>query len=337
MTGYKCAEASRERWIEAAKACPYATYFHTPYWYELIAPGGRHTALEVSFEDGVSAVIPVAEIKRAHGLLTDHFSSPGCNYGGWISASVLNKEHVMVLTNILMSKKNLTFRINPFDESQSSLLALTMPSALPPVALMSDFTHTLDLTAGTDALLRGMAKGHRSAVKSAEREGVVVKAADTVDEWERYYGIYLESVKRWRSGGPKLRPRHVYPPALFRRAREMRTGNEILWLAMKDGELAAGALFFYWGRHAVSWHGAASAEHFHLRPNNLLYWEIISDAVHRGYKVFDFNPSGGYGGVESFKSHFGAVRVPSPVLSTKTPLRSLISRLRPGASGCSSK
>jgi len=325
---YRCTEVSRERWIEVAGACPYATYFHTPYWYELMMPGRRHAAVEVIFDDGASAVIPVAKIRRAGGLLTDHFSSPGCNYGGWISASALNKGHVRVLTTILTSRKNLTFRINPFDTSQTSLLTVTMPVPSPSITLRNDFTHTLDLTGGADRLLRGMAKGHKSAIKSAARDGVVVKAAETFEEWERYYTLYLESIERWRSGGPRLRPRNVYQLSLFKRIYENRTGNEILWLALKDGEPAAGALFFYWGRHAVSWHGAASAKHFGLRPNNLLYWEIIVDAARRGYEIFDFNPSGGYSGVESFKQHFGAERVASPVLSTRTLPRSLLRWLR---------
>jgi hypothetical protein len=323
---YRCTEASKERWLEVAKACPCATYFHTPYWYELFVPGQRHTAIEVNFDDGTSALLPVAGIRRAGGLLTDHFSSPGCNYGGWLSESALSGEHVKILTRLLLSQKNLTFRVNPFDKS-SALLASSMPAGAA-IRRQDDFTHTLDLTKGRDALLRGMSESHRRAIKHAVRGGVAVKAAESVDEWERYYGLYMDSVDRWKSGGPRRSPRSVYPPALFRRIRENRTGNEILWLATKDGEPVAGALLFYWGRHAVYWHGASSSKRFHLRPNNLLHWEIIVDAAGRGCEVFDFNPSGGYDGVETFKSRFGAEALPSPVLSTRTLLRSLLARLR---------
>jgi hypothetical protein len=335
-------EASREEWLSAAKACPYATYFHTPYWYGLIAPGQGHTALSVCFDDGASAIIPIAKVKRMCGLLVDHFSSPGGTYGGWISGSALGEGHVMALLDILISKKNLTFRVNPFDEMSPSVISsLTIPSpteSLPiksssaplstSITITDDFTHTLDLTKGEQAIFSGLTKGHRSAIRSAARDGVTVKAAESIDEWERYYNLYMDSVRRWRAGGPSLKPRKVYPLSLFKRIYENRTGNEILWLAVKGGEPVAGALFFYWGRHAVSWHGAAASAHFGLRPNNLLYWEILLDAERRGYEIFDFNPSGGYGGVESFKKHFGAARIPAPVLSTRTPLRALVTRAR---------
>ncbi|MCL2218918.1 MAG: GNAT family N-acetyltransferase [Chitinispirillia bacterium] len=321
--------ASRERWLEVAKACPCATYFHTPYWYELIAPGQRHIAVDVTFDDGVSAIIPIAKIKRAWGLLMDHFSSPpGGAYGGWFSASALNAGHIRTLAKILTSHKNLTFRINPFDNSQTSLLTVTMPAPSSSIMLMNDFTHTLDLTKGRAALLQGMARGHRSAAKIAERGGIVIKTAETVDEWEKYYGLYMDSVNRWLAGGPERRPRIIHPPELFRRIRENRTGHEILWLAVKDGEPVSGAVVFYWGRHAVYWHGASAAKYFHLRPNNLLFREIIADAADRGAEIFDFNPSGGYGGVETFKERFGARRVAAPVLLTRTPLRAFVSRIR---------
>lgn len=323
------AEASRDKWLSVAGDCSYATYFHTPYWYEMIVPGQKHIALEVRFDDGASAIIPVAEIKRAGGLLVDRFSSPGGNYGGWISASPLGREHIKMLADVLMSKKNLTFRINPFCES----IGISNIKGF-----ADDHTHIVDLTKGETAIYSGIHKGHRDAIRYAERNGVTVRAARTLEEWDKHYDLYLSSVKRWRAGG--LASKTVYPRSLIRRIYENQTGNETLWLALKDGEPIAGSLAFYWGRHAVSWHGAASAEHFRLRPNNLLYWKIISDAAGRGCAVYDFNPSGGYGGVESFKDYFGAARVPSPVLSVKTPLRSLASRvraaLRPSASPPSS-
>jgi hypothetical protein len=330
MLKYKCSQASKEEWIAAAKSCPYATYFHTPYWYDLIAPKQEHSALSVRFDDGASAILPLARISRFGGLLIDRFSSPGGNYGGWIGESALSEEHAAVILGILMSKKNLTFRVNPFDPSSRFIGIDSCGSILKAAAfkiqIKDEFTHVLDLTKGERAITLGLSKGHRSAIKSAARAGVTVKAAQTRLEWERYYELYLDSVERWRAG--KLTVRAVYPASLFNRLYENRTENEILWIALKDGEPVAGALIFYWNGHAVSWHASASSRHLGLRPNNLLYWEIISDALRRGCRVFDFNPSGGYGGVESFKSHFGAQRLPAPMITTRSPIRRMLAGLR---------
>ena len=322
---YICTPASRSKWLSIASTCPYATYFHTPYWYELMVPGQDYKAIEVNFDDGVSALIPIAKIKRAGGLLADHFSSPGGTYGGWISASPLEQEHVKVLINILVSKKNLTYRVNPFFADTAGINSVCSMRS-PAVKFTEDFTHIIDLTNGIDGFYRGMTRCHRKAVRSAVRNGLTAKIAENWEEWERYYDIYEDTVKRWRAAGAN--PRTVYPRALFERFYRNLTGNENLWLTYKDGEIIAGILFFYWGKRFVGWHGASSAAHFRYRPNNLLCWEAVTDAIRKGYTLFDFNPSGGYGGVESFKESFGAVSVASPVLYTRTPVRRLLARLR---------
>jgi hypothetical protein len=317
------APATRDKWLSTAEACPYATYFHTPYWYELIVPGQKHIALEVIFSDGASAVIPIAEIKRAYGLLTDSFSSPGGTYGGWVSESALNEKHVDALFGVLTSRKNLTFRVNPFDPSSRYIGGIGGC-----IADDNDFTRTLDLTLGEAELYRRTSRCHNRGLRRAAGEGVTVERAASWEDWERYYGLYEGSLARWRAGGPDLKTRTVYPLDFFRRLYGNMSGHEALWLARRGGEPVAGLLCFYWGRHSVSWHGAASAESFDVRPNNILYWEAIIDALRGGYAVFDFNPSGGYGGVESFKDRFGAQRVPAPVLSSRTPLRALITKAR---------
>ncbi|MDR3011755.1 MAG: GNAT family N-acetyltransferase [Chitinispirillales bacterium] len=308
-------EATRDKWLAVAKACPYATYFHTPHWYESIVPNQKHIALEIIFDDNVSAIISFAKIKRKGGLLVDHFSSPGGTYGGWISASPLNDQHVKILTDVLLSKKNLTFKANPF-----------CPSPTPDI-FFRDHTHILDLTKGIDKIYNGFYRGHKSAINCAVRNEVIIRASESLEEWDKYYELYMDSIDRWRRMHDSKAPRTIYPRSFFRRLHMARTGREVLWLAFKDNEPIAGALIFYWNRHTVYWHGSASAKHFHLKPNNLLHWEIIKDAINKGYEIYDFNPSAGFEGVESFKERFGSTRISFPMLITRTPLRSLIAKI----------
>jgi len=343
--------ASREKWLAAAQACPWATYFHTPYWYELYAPHQEHTALEAAFCGGVSVIVPFVKTKRLGGLFTGCYSSPGGTYGGWISESPLNKDHVHALLSVMLTNKNLVFRVNPFDPLLSGITEILKNGngtvAIVPYRLLSgiseiskssknsnsvsykftdDFTHTLDLTCGAEEIFCKSNGSFTRGVKKAEKEGIVIKAAQSWEEWEQYYSLYRNSLNRWRNGG--LKTRSIYTLDFFRRVYDNRTGHEILWLASKDGEALSGMLCFYWNKHAVYWHGAADGRYFHLRPNNLLFQRVILDAAHKGYNVFDLNPSGGYGGVETFKDRLGALRKPSPILITQTPLRSLVSSLR---------
>jgi lipid II:glycine glycyltransferase (peptidoglycan interpeptide bridge formation enzyme) len=105
--------------------------------------------------------------------------------------------------------------------------------------------------------------------------------------------------------------------------------EEKLWLAEKDGRIVAGILCFEWaGRHLVTWHAAALAEYNPLRPNNALYWEILLDAERRGFAWYDFNPSGGYEGVVSFKDNFGGEKRRTRRLDKRSWARALAGRLK---------
>jgi lipid II:glycine glycyltransferase (peptidoglycan interpeptide bridge formation enzyme) len=321
--------ATRDKWLSFAQVCPHATYFHTPYWYEQTAPKQKHIALEITFNDDASAVIPLVKSKRLGGLLTGYYSSPYGTYGGWISESKLNNDHADALLSILLSKKNLVFRVNPFDPLSSGIPEILKSSKnLKPASykLTDDFTQILDLTCNTKDIFCKSSDSFRRGVNKAEKHGIVIKQAQSWKEWEQYYCLYKNSLDRWRGSG--LKTRTIYTLDFFRRLYDNHTGHETLWLAFKDERALSGALCFYWNRHAVYWHGAADSRYFNCRPNNLLFREIVLDAARQGYEIFDFNPSGGYGGVESFKKHAGAHILASPVLTTITPLRSLISRVR---------
>jgi lipid II:glycine glycyltransferase (peptidoglycan interpeptide bridge formation enzyme) len=78
-----------------------------------------------------------------------------------------------------------------------------------------------------------------------------------------------------------------------------------LLLAIYMNTVIAGILCFYAKRHVAYWHGAALQRYFGLRPVNLLMYESLKDACSGAYTWFDFNPSGGHKGVETFKKRFG--------------------------------
>ncbi|MFP4164279.1 MAG: lipid II:glycine glycyltransferase FemX [Chitinispirillaceae bacterium] len=309
--------ASREQWLNFCENCSYSTYFHTPYWYEFLIPEGKFVPLFIQFEDGVSAVIPLVRMKKMGGFLSDTFSSPAGTYGGWISPKPLSKEHAEALLSVVQKEKNLTVRENPFDPVLSDLRLKNS---------REDYTYIVDLSGKKEDIYRSFTRGHKNAINKARKSGLAVREAESQKDWENYYSIYESTVKRWRE--KDLHIRTVYPCDLFERICSRKTEHEKLWLVCKEDVPVAGILCFYWNSHCVAWHGAACAEYFSIRPNHLLFWEVICDAARKGYAVFDFNPSGGFSGVESFKTHFGAQRRISRVMTTRTFLRGLLAKLR---------
>jgi CelD/BcsL family acetyltransferase involved in cellulose biosynthesis len=301
----KVAAASDEEWDRTWRECDYATYFHSREWSEVWSAYHRAKTrpdpLGVTFSDGTRAILPLSSRKTLTGLAKRFLSSPAGTYGGWISSDELTAAHVRLLVEFLTRQLGpLDWRLNPYDPL---LRDITVPGA------QDDETHALDLSPGFDRLFRGWTKGHSSAAKKAQREGVSIVEATHDGDWRAYFRVYEDSIRRWAE-----RDGARYRWELFHELSRLPSPGVRLWLARKEGQTIAGALCFYSRIHCAYWHGAVLEECFLLRPVHLLMHDVIRDACQRGLAWFDFNPSGDHEGVKAFKKSFGAQALPSPVV-----------------------
>lgn len=296
--------ASSEEWDYSWKQCSYSTYFHSREWAEVwneYSKGEiRPDPKIVIFNDGKRLLLPLSYQKGLKGLVKKYISSPAGTFGGWISADDLQKQHGILLTEILTKQYGkLSWRINPYDE-------LILKSGIK--ASKNDETHALNLKSGFDALYKQWTKGHASAARKARKAGITIRIAENVNDWKEYYMAYQDSLRRWGDDATS-----TYTWKLFEILCKRNSLNIKLWLAIYEGKAIAGSLCFYAKNHVVYWHGAAYSDYFKLRPVNLLMYEIIKNACDQGYSWFDFNPSGGHEGVKNFKKSFGAKPMNSSV------------------------
>ncbi len=297
--------ATASEWDHIWGECDYSTYFHSREWAEI---WNRYTEGKmypdpklVMFTDGEKAVLPLSYRKTLKGLVKSYISSPAGTFGGWISVDELTVEHGKLLTNYLVGKLgHLVWRINPYDR----LVPRNWIKST-----KDDETYALNLSDGFDAVHKKWTKGHSSAARKARKEGVSIRQASSIEDWQGCFRVYEDSLKRWAE---KASSRYAW--RLFDEMFRRNSANIKLWLAFYHDTVIAEALVFYAKKHAVYWHGAALAHYFNLRPVNLLIYEAIKDACEKGYTWFDFNPSGGHEGVKAFKKSFGAEALPSPVV-----------------------
>lgn len=323
--------ATQEEWDEAYAACDYATFFHSRTWAELWArvrsDRVRLAPQVVRFSDGTCAVLPLLQQSRLGGLLKTLASSIDATFGGWIAHDALGAEHAQALVDHLFTRLpcSLAWRINPHDphaalvlerlrsgaqrisaaQSKASKLARCLAGWNKPL-FVDDHTHALDLEPGFGALFGNQHAVVRKA-KKARKAGVELRIAERLDEWKEYFGVYQDSIARWGRD-----PSDSYPWELFRLLFEVRSPAVKLWIAVYEGKIISGAVCCYAKRHVAYFHGSSLAAYFELRPVNLLMLEIIRDACERGYRWFDFGPSGFLAGVIAFKESFGAQPLPAP-------------------------
>jgi CelD/BcsL family acetyltransferase involved in cellulose biosynthesis len=292
-------------WLDVARACEGATFFHTPLWHRITLttwPAFRDATVGVVLPDGTRAVLPLVETDRhVRGLFREMASTFAGHYGGLIADRPLSEQQQRDLYREVL------------EVARTGEAHLTgNPCAPGPVpdgaAYVEDFTHILRLERGYDAVAAGFWKGCRTSIAKARRVGVTVRSAATLADFRAYHALYEDTLARRGTEAAGS-----YPWKLFENTAAVRAeqpGNVGLWLAEKDGQPVAGVLVFYWNRHAVCWHGASLASAFPHSPTNVLLAEVIRDACARGLAIFDFNPSGGHVGVARFKESFGAERLP---------------------------
>jgi CelD/BcsL family acetyltransferase involved in cellulose biosynthesis len=164
-------------------------------------------------------------------------------------------------------------------------------------------THTLDLGLGVEAVRAAYHDSHKRSLRKAQKAGLVVVLATDENDFDAYYGLYLETLRRWSDSTLIRFPRSLFDEIQRRQSRALR-----LWAAMLDGRMIAGMLVFYHRRTACYWHGASGQEAMSCGAGPFLMDEVVRSACEEGVVWFDLGPSGGLRGVEEFKERFGAVR-----------------------------
>ncbi|NUM44916.1 MAG: GNAT family N-acetyltransferase [Anaerolineales bacterium] len=318
-------------WWEVARACAYATFFHTPLWHQLITmtyPGCRDITPSVVLANGTRAVLPLLEDSSPSNRLPIRFSTfAGC-YGGVVAdGPIEGREGETAVSHLFQTA--VSWRISRFKCLSNPFAPVeTLPQSLPKIR--DDFTHILALEPDYETIFARFTKGHRSSIRKGQRMGVSVRLAETLEDYQAYYQTYEDSLRRWGE-----RASSHYPWRLFENGfalAQQYPDNIRLWVAEAEGRILGGAWVFYWQRHAVWWHGAVLEDFFAYNPSNVLQDAIIRDACARGYRYYDFNPSGGYEGVIRFKRHHGAEEWPLSRYEYQPPLfrlsRALKTRFR---------
>lgn len=295
-------DVDRATWWEVAEACPSATFYESPLWHELVEdslPNHEDRTCALAVHGEVVAVLPQVVVGRSQLGPSKKISTfAGC-YGGMVAPQPVSEAERSFLYSRVLSGPvdKLQVNENPFRSD---------PSQLPPgVELVAeDFTQVISLDQDFEEILSGFSDARRNGMHKAERLGVKVRRAEDMADYQAYYGAYEDSLERW---GEDDAVRH--PWSLFERGCEMAQAypkHLQLWLAEVDGDVASGAWVFYWGEYVNYWHGASYARYLDHSPNDLLHPTIMQDAKRKGYRIYDFNPSGGHEGVVEFKRRFGA-------------------------------
>ncbi len=165
-----------------------------------------------------------------------------------------------------------------------------------------EISSILFLEKSIDENLSKFKSTHRTAVRKAEKSGVVVKETDD-------FASFYEILKKNLSIRHDVKPTHSLDELLH--LKELFPDKINLFGAYIEGEMVAGVINFIATENVVLAFYISHNEDFQeVRPINLLFYKIFEWAIQKKYNVFDFgiftvNEEPNMG-LARFKENFGA-------------------------------
>ena len=143
---------------------------------------------------------------------------------------------------------------------------------------------------------------HRQALRKAQRSGVVIKKTD---DFNSFYNILKKNLKNRHN----VRPTHTVNE--LSKLKKLFPENIILYGAFIEGSMVGGVVNFIANNDVIlSFYISHDEIYQEYRPINLLFYEVLKDAITNKYKVFDFgiftvNEEPNMG-LAKFKENFGS-------------------------------
>jgi CelD/BcsL family acetyltransferase involved in cellulose biosynthesis len=146
--------------------------------------------------------------------------------------------------------------------------------------------HGLDLKSDLAILWSRLHDSSKRAIKKAEREGVMIRAASRKQELRAFFDLHLRVRKyKYRL---LAQPYHFFEQIW---QQFIEKGNGLLLLAIHQGELIGGTLLLVWKSTLYYKFNASAPEKLSHRPNDMLIWEGMKIGKARGYTCLDFGLS----------------------------------------------
>ncbi len=296
---------SDSAWEAFVNETPAATVYHHPLWLAVLEATYGHQPFGLLCEDDTGQVRGVLPLVRTHGLLTGRrlVSLPHTPIAGPLAADERSASALLRAAGQLSARPG-----------QATLLIKAAPGQPRPVDAPEfswrpwEESYILDLPERPEQLRLGSARNHariRWAAGKAERAGVRVREAASESDVRAWYQLYLATMRH-----------HAVPPrplALFLAVwRVLRPAGKMrLLLAEQYGghppRLLAGSVFLCHNDSVFYAFNGRHADAFALRPNDVIQWRAIQDAVMAGHRVYDFGEvDPDQRGLAEFKSKWGA-------------------------------
>jgi hypothetical protein len=304
----------RELWQSMHDADPVAMPTQAPLWLDCLTATGKYRDASRLYEmsDGRLAILPLVRSRLAGPVATLHSLPPNWGWGGLVAPQGVDEALIAAVMDDLSETSALRAHVSP-NALHGSMWAAAAVGRKNVTALPCS-AHVLDLEGGFERVWHDRFKSAtRTAVRRAEKAGVLVETDTTGKLVPVFFDLLLQSIDRWAAQHheppwlSRIRHRRQDPIAKFHTIAE-RMGEQCeVSVAWHQGEPAAATIVLRGGANAHYSRGAMNESLAGpVKANCLLHKLAIESACRDGCRYYYMGGSGTSKGLAQFKSRFGA-------------------------------
>lgn len=289
-----------------------AFLYHSPFWLEILEKTlqvqihvlgcRRKGRLAAAFPYAISKVGPLGPVIN---------SLP---FFGSIGGMIHNGDPDAARTALLLLAGALLDEATRIDAASMTVIdrpgdpfSETYKKALDPTFTDSRTTYysylPIPSSVSEERILSSFAGRTRTAIRKAQKLNYTVEKSLSEVDFNEFLMIHQENM---REANGIAKPLNFMKTTFEAQDQDRRE----LWVAKKDGRLAAGALFFSYANTAEYYMAALSASHRTFQPLSLILFEAMKSFSYRGVNRFNFGGTWtSQQGLRKFKSSWGTTAV----------------------------
>ncbi len=289
------------RWANFLRTRPDALIYHHPLWVQVLAKAYGFRPLGLGCEDARGALIGVLPLCYTRGILSGRALSslPRTPLAGPLAVNDEVRRLLMTAAVDRVRTDGTRLEVKVAETSYAGAVRDM-------VRVRWDATYIRELSSAEGELRFGTSRNHaqiKRAVAKSQRLGVQVRAGDTEADLQRWYQLYLTTMRR-----------HGVPPRpykFFRIAWRLLSRDGMMRLLLAEhrpsNRLLAGSVFFSYGNTIFFSHNGSRDDALALRPNDAIQWQAIHDAHADGTRYYDLGEvDASNQGLTRFKTKWGA-------------------------------
>ncbi len=285
-------EAEYDRWDDYVDNHPGSKIYHKIAWKKIIEQAFEKKSLYfyVEQEGQIRGIMPLIKFS---GFLTGKvlISLPFVNYGGMIYDNEKVRDAILAELQEVRERED----ADSVELRTSGYQQFELPER------SNKITFLMDLPDSTDELMKQFKSKVRSQIRRPEKEEMYVKCGGS----ELLDGFYRIFCRNMRDLGTPVYGKKFFKTIL----NEIPDHSNIITVYTKNHLPVASAFIIGYGNiMEIPW-ASSLREYNRYSPNMLLYWEVMSEAIRQGRKIFDFGRGTKDGGTYRFKKQWGGEEV----------------------------